>query len=448
MKPLGRIAMLVALLSLTESPLAAQAASGARETIKVFFDCNSGGCRDFDYFRREVPYVNWVRNREDADVHVLVTSRATGDGGREITLAFIGRDGFEGQDQELVAHTSGDATSDEERVAVARKLKLGLVRYLAGTSVADRLRISYGVAAAGAAAAPGVPGAPGGPGGAGGAAAAPSEDPWDFWVFSLSANGFVNGESSTRFANYFTSLSANRTTELWKITVRGTYSRNVQEFTLPDRKVSQTREDWSTSGSLVRSLGAQWALGVRASAGSSTFRNQDFSWSLMPGVEYDLFPYAESSRRSLTLQYLVGPTYWDYKKETIFLQTSETRWQESLTARLGLIQPWGRWSTSLTGSHYFHDTSKYRVTLFGSLRVRLFKGFSVNISGNYSWIRDQLFLAAENASDDEILLRQRQLATKFSYFTSFGIQYRFGSIFNNVVNPRFGGGGQEFFVTF
>ncbi len=442
MQPLGRISVLVVSLLLTGAHLTAQVAPGARETIRVFFDCNTGGCRDFDYFRREIPYVDWVRNREDADVHVLITSRTSGGGGREITLAFIGRGGFEGRTQQLVAHTAGDATSDEERAAVARKLKLGLVPYLAGTSVAERLRISYGGEAGAAGGA-----APGARGRGGTGVAAPSEDPWDFWVFSLNANGFVNGESSTRFANYFTSLSANRTTEMWKISISGTYSRNVQEFTLPERKVSQTREDWGASGSLVRSLGAQWALGMRANTGSSTFRNQDFSWSLMPGVEYDLFPYAESSRRSLTLQYLVGPTYWDYKQETIFRQTSETRWQESLTARLGLIQPWGRWSTSLTGSHYFHDTSKYHVTLFGSLSVRLFKGFSVNVSGNYSWIRDQLFIAAADASDDEILLRQRQLATTFSYFTSFGIQYRFGPIFNNVVNPRFGGGGgQEFFI--
>ncbi len=52
----------------------------------------------------------------------------------------------------------------------------------------------------------------------------------------------------------------------------------------------------------------------------------------------------------------------------------------------------------------------------------------------------------EDATDEEIVVRQRQLATSFRYYTSFGISYRFGAIFNNVVNPRFGGGeGQVFF---
>ena len=83
------------------------------------------------------------------------------------------------------------------------------------------------------------------------------------------------------------------------------------------------------------------------------------------------------------------------------------------------------------------------MTLSGGFNVRLFKGFSVNVHGNYSWIRDQLHLEAGNLSDEQILLRQRQLATSYRWFTSFGISYRFGSIFNNVVNPRFGSGGGE-----
>ena len=36
---------------------------------------------------------------------------------------------------------------------------------------------------------------------------------------------------------------------------------------------------------------------------------------------------------------------------------------------------------------------------------------------------------------------QRQLLTGYQYFFNFGINYSFGSIFNNIVNPRFGGGG-------
>ncbi|MFQ6046753.1 MAG: hypothetical protein ACE5PT_10425, partial [Gemmatimonadales bacterium] len=32
--------------------------------LKVFLDCNAPNC-DFDHFRREITWVNWVRDRQD-----------------------------------------------------------------------------------------------------------------------------------------------------------------------------------------------------------------------------------------------------------------------------------------------------------------------------------------------------------------------------------------------
>jgi hypothetical protein len=75
-----------------------------------------------------------------------------------------------------------------------------------------------------------------------------------------------------------------------------------------------------------------------------------------------------------------------------------------------------------------------------SINLRLFRGFSITANGNYQWLRDQLYLSAAGATPEQVLLRQRQLATSYFYFYNIGVEYRFGSIFNNVVNPRFGGG--------
>ncbi len=60
-------------------------------------------------------------------------------------------------------------------------------------------------------------------------------------------------------------------------------------------------------------------------------------------------------------------------------------------------------------------------------------------------MRDQIFLPRRGASDEEVLLRQRALNTNFSYFGSVNVSYTFGSIFNNIVNPRFDSGGDGFF---
>ena len=40
-------------------------------------------------------------------------------------------------------------------------------------------------------------------------------------------------------------------------------------------------------------------------------------------------------------------------------------------------------------------------------------------------------------TDEEILLNLRTRASDFNYGLSFGFSYRFGSIYNNVVNNRF-----------
>jgi len=432
--------------ALTARPSAGQQADGAPgdDLLRLFFDCATPGCFDPDYFRREVQFVDWVVQREAADVHVLVTSQPTGGGGRLFTLDFIGLGELEGEDQVLGYASAADATDDEERAGIVEMLKVGLVRYAVRTPVAADLRVSFAGEGAG--------GAPGGPAATGpGTEQAQVSDPWDYWSFALRANGFVSGEAAFRITNVFGTVQASRVTEAWKIDLRLNFSENVQQFQVSDtaapdgtRTIRETREDWGLSSTFVRSMGPQWAVGVLTEAGSSTFYNQEARFGFKPGIEYNFVPYSESSRRALTLQYLVGPQHWEYGEVTLFDELSETRFQHSLTARLSLVQPWGRWNTSLTTAQFLHDTSKYNVELFGNFNVRLFRGFSIQLSGSYSWIRDQLYLRKGGASEEEVLLRQRQLETSYRYFTSFGIEYRFGSIFNNIVNPRFGPNSRVF----
>ncbi len=61
--------------------------------VKVFLDCHR--C-DNDFIRREIPYVNYVRERKEADVHILVTQERTGSGGVEYQINYIGQNDYEG----------------------------------------------------------------------------------------------------------------------------------------------------------------------------------------------------------------------------------------------------------------------------------------------------------------------------------------------------------------
>ena len=115
---------------------------------------------------------------------------------------------------------------------------------------------------------------------------------------------------------------------------------------------------------------------------------------------------------------------------------------------MSLRQPWGTVSASVDVSQYLTKPDKYNVAAFGAADIRLFKGFSFNVFTNVARTRDQIYLRRDGATAEEILVRQVQLATSYRYGVNFGITYSFGSIFNNVVNPRFGGGGGDSFFFF
>ena len=77
------------------------------DLLRVFLDC--GPCDD-EFLRREINFVNYVRDRRDAQVHVLITRENTGGGGDAWTLDFYGLDDFSGMDDQLVFYTTQDDT--------------------------------------------------------------------------------------------------------------------------------------------------------------------------------------------------------------------------------------------------------------------------------------------------------------------------------------------------
>jgi hypothetical protein len=122
-----RILVAAALLAAaTAAPAQELPAGGGPATLGVFLDCH-GPC-DFDYFRREITFVNWLRDRQDASVHLLVTSQGTGGGGQRYTLRFIGLRDFSGVDDEFSFASRQSDTFDEIRALLAQRIGLGLAR--------------------------------------------------------------------------------------------------------------------------------------------------------------------------------------------------------------------------------------------------------------------------------------------------------------------------------
>lgn len=419
---LARFALALPLVLMLLVPAArAQTASGP---VRLFLDCQDTDCDD-DFLRTEVKFVDYVRDRADADVHVIVTTQRNGSGGDTYTLRFLGQARFDGVNDELTFATSQTDTDDAERRALARTLAAGLVRYAARAGGLANLTIGY-TAPAGSASSP----------------TAEARDVWNRWIFRLSARGFTNGEKRYTNSNVFLNASANRTTERLKTRVSAFGSRSLNRFVIDSVTTSRNAQrSLGASAGLVYSLAPRISAALDANVNSATFSNTDLRVSLSPGVEYSVFPYAESTSRLFTLRYRITPQFVDYRAETIFSKTEEFLVNQGVEANLALKQPWGQVDFSAEAGHYLHDASKYRLSFYTGLELQLIRGLSLDLNANYARIRDQLNIERGEESDEDILLRRRQLGTGYSYFASVGLSYTFGSIFNDVVNPRFGGGG-------
>jgi hypothetical protein len=402
----------------TPNPAATDSATSTVR-VRVFLDCNF--C-DFDFMRTEINFVDYVRDRQDAQVHILVTNQPTGGGGNEFTLHFIGQKDVAHVADTLKYVSPPSASPDDLRRGLARIIRLGLVRYYAHLGQSGRFDVTYT--------------APTGDS----ASKAATRDRWNLWVFRMNASGYGNGEKSSSFVSLNGSVNASRTTEMWKTSLTSYGNYNQSRFILSDgSKFNSYSHGYGFTDLIVKSLGQRWSAGQRGSWTSSTFLNQKRAIRFAPTVEYDFFPYSQSTRRVLTLQYSPGINFFRYQDTTIFDKVNEVRADQTLTASIDVKQRWGSISSSLEGAAYLDDFTKKHLVFFNALDLRLFKGFSFFSFGQVSLLRDQLYLPRGNLSDEERLLRRRQLETSYSYFVQVGFSYSFGSIFNNIVNPRFGG---------
>ncbi len=405
---------------------------GAPPSLRIFLDCRFF-C-DNQYIKEELPIVDFLNERTQADVHILHARQNTAGGGLRITLTFLGQRDYAALGDTLTYTTRSDATPDDRRRALLHHLTIGLSRYLARAGLSDKLVIS--------AVKPTSQDRP---------TSSIEDDPWNYWVFSIGGNGRVNGQETTKFTNRRANFSANRTTEELKVRINGNVSDSKSEFDAGDETIKSKTSSERLSAQIVKSIGGQWAVGANASVSTSSFKNTKLQMEFGPAIEYDFFPYSQSTRKFLTLQYNIKLTRRRYDELTIFALDEETILRHSLGVSLRLSQKWGSLTLSTNFNHMLTNfdrslTDSYNLGIFGSANVRLFRGFSFNTFAAYNRIRDQLDLPSDEATKDEILLRSVQLPTGYSYFVNFGFTYRFGSIFNNVVNPRMGGGGgQNFF---
>ena len=387
--------------------------------LRVFLDCEN--CFS-DFLRSEITFVDYVRDRAESEIHLLITRITTGSGGREYTAEFIGSGRFDGTTRTLKANTTSSDSEDTIRRQIANMVRLGLLGFVSADGVPSGMRLEVEL-------------------GSEHARPAVAGDRWDNWVFSLRGGGSIDAEESQRQIQFSGAASADRITPDWKITLGAEIEHEREQFNIDEEDeepFEATRREQDFNWLVVKGLGEHWSVGATGDVESSTFENTELGVSAAPAIEYNLFPYSEYTRRQFRIQYALGPRYANYYEVTLFDKTEETLAQHEVSATYDQGERWGTLEARAEWSQYLHDLDLSRLEIDGEVSLRILRGLSVNAEVGASRIRDQLSLPARGASPEEILLRLRELSSGYEFQFAFGITYTFGSIFSSVVNPRFG----------
>jgi hypothetical protein len=396
---------------------AASVSYAQTQRLKVYLDCN-GDC-DETFIKSEITLVDFVLDRLAADIHVLITSQPSGSGGNSIQLAFLGQNTFKGRDDKIFCSIPANATGVEKRDEITQRIKLGLVPYLSNSSAAGLITVQL----------------------KGKEVVRPTEDHWNYWVYRIGLDGTYEADQNYQNAVGSGSISANRTTDKMRVNFSLYSSYNYATYNYDDNGTTETYEvinsSYRASHYLVRNVSQRWSLGYEASYYNSTFSNYKSRIYFSPAIEFAIFPYKEVNEKFFAISYgpkLMHNIYYD---TTIYNQTEELLAGQELKANLSVRQKWGNLSTAIIYSNYFKDWQLNNLAASVNLNVRITGGLSLYLYASGGLVHDQVSLARGGATQQEILTRQRQLATSYTYYSGLGISYRFGSILNNFVNPSF-----------
>jgi hypothetical protein len=401
-------------------------------SLNLYLDCEYG-C-DLDYIRTEITCINYVNDRYSSNVYVLLGREYTGSGAQKNLLYFSGSELFAGMADTLAFIRGVSDSDDDYRKQLLRVLKIGLVPYLYKAGKGSRMEIAMTSGSDSSAT----------------NSTDKIDDPWDYWVFRIGAYLNLNKDD---FVSYFSSnanLSASRITEKLKVDayLYGSFRQN--SYTYEGDKSVFYNNGTSISLSSIFSVTDKWSLGGFSSAGYSTFSNYSLRVSLTPALEYSFFPYKETVRRSIALNYSLGPVFFRYIDTSYYGRTVQNVFSQYLSLNTGFKQKWGNIYLSGGWQNYLNSfqlegkkISGWAVnSLYGnaSMELHLFKGLSLSLSGYISYSQG-IFpqIPRKDFTRDELLTNSRIYPAQISMYTYVSISYTFGSIYNNVVNPRFGG---------
>jgi hypothetical protein len=374
------------------------------------------------FIRSEINILDFLMDNTAADVHILITSQGTGGGGSQYQIIFFGQQNFKNMSDTLRFTTDANATEFEQRNMLLKYLKAGMVPFIIRSATAKGIEINLKTTDTTN-------------------TSLPNADQWRNWILRIGGDANINADANYKNRSYSLNFSANKITEKIKTGVGVNWNRNRSTFRFDDNGASESfivnNRSWSVNQYLVKSINSHWSWAYEARYSQNTFSNNKGRLFLRPAIEYNIFPYKDANNKLLTLSYGLTIRRNNYYDTTIYSKINETLMGHRATAYLSFNQKWGNSYVGLSYHNYFNNWQFFNLGMDVYSNVRISGGLSFFMFAFGGLTRDQVFLVKGNATPEEVLARRRQLASGYNYYTSVGINYRFGSKLNNVVNPRF-----------
>ena len=387
------------------------------DKVKIYLDC-SWRC-DADFLQREMSYIDFFIDAKSANLHIIVKAERGSAGGEIVDFRFIGVDEFEGVNNTLSLDVPANTSEASERGLYLEVLKKGVYAYIIRTKADYVVSLSYSANET--------------------EKKSIEKNKWNNWVFRTSVSGYINGEEGYSYVSYNGRFTANQITAESKFTSSFSINSNVSSFEYDDFSlVTETKSRYANM-TYVKSKGEHLSIGARTNYSQSTSQNYDGHYALLPCVEYNIFPYSESSEHRLSLLYGVSANHNDYTDTTVYLKTSENFASHLFEFTYDNSQTWGSFSFSINGNQILEkeDLKKYNVGISSNVDWNIAKGLSLNYFAYINFDRAQIHLPLNGATYEEIILRQKELESNYFYYMNIGLSYTFGSMKNNIVNPRF-----------
>ena len=166
---------LIVLVSFLSSALFSQSQDTSvamrKDAPNLFFDCDF--C-SVDFYRQNMPFINFVRDRRMADIYLMVTINATGSKGSLYKLFLTGEKKFSGQQDTLQFEAPANMPSADIRDGILGVLKNGLLKFLVQTKLLEHITYSVDLPEENL-------------------SADKVKDKWNLWTFNVNTGAFASG---------------------------------------------------------------------------------------------------------------------------------------------------------------------------------------------------------------------------------------------------------------